>query len=222
MIRTRLVWSFVALIPLSLYAIQEQPPQEPRAPRFRGGANLVRVDAYISHDGAPVLDLKAQDFEVLEDDVPQRVEDLELIQVAPPAPQNERVEPNTVAESRAMAQEPDARVFVLFLDTWHVQVAGSYRAASPITGLLDRVIGRDDLVGIMTPDMSARNLTLARKTGTVAGMLKNNWSWGQRDQTITTDPREQEIQSCYPDANETAGVAAEMIASRRRSRRSTI
>lgn len=218
MIRARLVWSFVVLLPISLYALQEQPPQEPRTPRFRGGANLVRVDAYISQDGVPVLDLKAPDFEVLEDEVPQRVEDLELIQVAPPVPQSERREPNTVAESRAMAEEPDTRVFVLFLDTWHVQIAGSYRAASPITGLLDRVIGRDDLVGVMTPDMSARNVTLARRTGTIAGMLKNNWSWGERDKAVTTDPREQDIQLCYPDSGGTAGVAAEMI-DRRRERK---
>ncbi len=218
MIRVRLVWSLLALVPVSVYALQDPQPQEPPTPRFRGGANLVRVDAYISRDGAPVLDLKAPDFEVLEDEVPQRIEDLELVQVAPPVPEHTRVEPNTVAESRTMADQPDSRLFVLFLDVWHVQIAGSYHAAKPIISLLDRVIGRDDFVGVMTPEMSARNLTLARKTGTIEGILKDNWFWGERDQIATSDPREREIESCYPDREKTAGVAAEMIDRRRESK----
>lgn len=216
--RVRLVWSLLAVVPISLYALQESPPQQPPTPRFRGGANLVRVDAYISKDGAPVLDLKASDFDVLEDDVPQRVEGLELIQVAPQVPENARVEPNTVAESRQMAENPAARLFVLFLDVWHVQIAGSHHAAKPMINLLDRVIGRDDMVGVMTPEMSARNLTMARKTATIEDMLKNNWFWGERDKTTGTDPREREIEQCYPDSGETADVAGEMI-DRRRERK---
>lgn len=237
MIRARLVWSLVVLIPVSLYALagvpaaralrsgaeqtpaqQASPPQEEarrQAPRFRGGANLVRVDAYISHDGVPVTDLKASDLDVLEDDVPQRIEDLELIRVAPPVPQTARVEPNTVAESRQMAERPDARLFVLFLDVWHVQLSGSHNAQKPIISLLDRVIGRDDFVGVMTPEMSARNLTLARKTTTVEGILKDNWFWGERDRVASSDPREAEIEACYPDTGPSAGIAGEMIDRRR-------
>ena len=88
---------------------------------------------------------------------------------------------------------------MLFMDVWHVQIDGSYRAQGPITRLLDRVIGQDDLVGVMTPDMSARKLTLARRTATIEGILKNNWFWGERDAINTSDPREQEIETCYPD-----------------------
>lgn len=215
MIRSRLVWSLLVALPVSVYALQEPPTPQPRAPRFRGGANLVRVDTYVSQNGAPILDLTASDFEVLEDDVPQRVEEVELIRVAPPAPEQSRVEPNTVAQSRALAEDPDSRLFVLFLDVWHVQLAGSRQAAAPIISLLDRVIGRDDLVGIMTPEMSAQNLTMARKTATIEDILKNNWFWGERDQVNTSDPREQEIGSCYPDGGDTAGLAAEMIERRR-------
>lgn len=216
MIRSRLVWSLVILLPVGVHALQEAPPQP--TPRFRGGANLVRVDTYVSQGGAPIVDLKASDFEVLEDDVPQRIEELELIRVAPQVPESARVEPNTVAESRAMTDNPDARLFVLFLDVWHVQLAGSYHAATPIVSMLDRVIGRDDFVGVMTPEMSARNLTMARKTATIADMLKNTWFWGQRDRPISADPREFEIQSCYPDGGDTAGVAGEMIDRRRETK----
>ncbi len=202
----------------SLVAGQQAQPapeaQGEQQPRFRGGANLVRVDAYVTAEGTSVTDLTAQDFEVLEDNVPQRVESFELVRPRGPGPQDERREPNTVAEAREMAADPDARVFVLFLDIWHVQIEGSYRAQGPITRLLNRVIGQDDLVGVMTPEMSARNLTLARRTTTIEGLLKDNWFWGQRNQLNTVDPREREIERCYPEQS-ASDVAAEMIARRR-------
>lgn len=200
-------------------AVAQQPSAEPpEQPRFRGGANLVRLDAYVTADGAAVTDLTVEDFEVLEDNVPQRVESFELIRSRGPAPQHVRVEPNTVAEARRMATDPESRLFVLFLDIWHVQIAGSFQAQKPIVHLLDRVIGQDDLVGVMTPEMSARNLTLARRTTTLEGMLRDSWFWGQRDQMKTLDPREQEIEFCYPDQGEWAGIAAEMIARRREAK----
>src|SRR5918995_7031803 len=144
----------VVLLAASVLA-QQQPAAPPDAqqpeqrPRFRGGANLVGLDAYVTIDGAPVTDLTAQDFEVLEDNVPQRVESFELVRPRAPGPQNGRAEPNTVAESRNMAAQSDARLFVLFMDIWHVHVAGSHRSQKPIINLLDRVIGQDDMVGVM-------------------------------------------------------------------------
>ena len=152
---------------------------------------------------------------MLEDNVPQRVESFELIKPRPAGPQSERREPNTVAEAREMAADPEARLFVLFLDVWHVQLGGSYRAQAPITRLLDRVIGQDDLVGVMTPEMTARNLTLARRTTTIEGMLKDNWFWGQRDQLISPDPREEEIKGCYPESGLTRASRRQMIVRRR-------
>jgi hypothetical protein len=170
------------LVPTLLLLSASVAAQDPQPlPRFRGGANLVRLDAYITEKGAPLVDLRAEDFEVLEDDAPQRVETFELIVPRPPAPESSRVEPNTVAESRSMASDADSRVFVLFMDIWHVQLAGSYRAQNPIVKLLDGVIGQDDMVGVMTPEMSARNLTLARRTATIEGILRDNWFWGERD-----------------------------------------
>lgn len=207
----RLVAYALVLTSTVLVAQDQQSP-----PRFRGGANLVRVDAYVTTNGAPITDLRQEDFEVLEDDAPQRVETFELITPRGPAPEALRVEPSTAAESRAMANDSDARVFVLFMDTWHVQLEGSYRAQNPITRLLDRVIGQDDLVGVMTPEMSARNLTLARRTTTIEGILRDNWFWGERNRLNTSDPREAHIQSCYPDSvREYAGIAKEMIERRR-------
>jgi VWFA-related protein len=189
-------------------------------PRFRSGANLVRIDAYVSQNGEPVGDLTLDDFEVLEDGVRQRLESFQVIRPRGPAPEATRIEPNTVAESRAIAASADARVFVLFLDVWHVHLEGSYRAQGPVTNLLEGVIGRDDLIGVMHPEMSAANLTLARRTTTIDGIMHDNWFWGERQRMVTSDPRELEIQMCYPDTpkSKTEGIAQEMI-DRRRERK---
>src|SRR5262249_6233513 len=99
-----------------------QPPQ----PTFRTEAHYVRVDAFSTRDGAPVGALTQSDFDVLEDRVPQRIEQFERVVVRGNLPQDLRAEPNTVAESRQAVQNPRARVFVVFLDTGHVDAAGSH------------------------------------------------------------------------------------------------
>lgn len=210
----RLVAS-VGLVVLAAGLAAQQPaePLQPRLPPFRGGANLVRVDAYVTENGRAVTDLTADDFEVLEDNAPQQVEQFELVVPPPPGPEATRVEPNTVRDAAGMAADPRARLFVLFMDVWHVQLAGSYRAQEPVGNLLERLIGQDDMVGVMTPEMSARNLTFARRTSTLQAMMRTNWYWGERDQLPMTDPREQEFEQCYRAYDER--IAHEMIDRRR-------
>lgn len=190
---------------------------QPRAqePRFRGGANLVRLDVYASVNGTALTDLAVEDFEVLEDNTPQTVSSFEFVRARGPAPAATRIEPTTVGEMRSRAAQPDARAFVLFLDTLHVQVEGSYHAANPVAGLLERVIGADDLIGVMTPEMSARNMTFSPRTGPVGDLLRANWTWGERGAVAPTDPRENDLRLCYPDALGSAGIAKAVIERRR-------
>src|SRR5438034_1682374 len=89
---------------------------EPQRPVFKTEANYVRVDAFPTIDGQPVADLTQDEFEILEDGVAQKIDAFEHIIIRPAGPQVTRREPNTVAESRAMAADPHARVFIIFLD----------------------------------------------------------------------------------------------------------
>ncbi len=180
-------------------------------PRFRGGTNLVRLDVYVSANGAAVTDLTADDFEVREDNAPQAVTSFEIVHARGPAPDTARVEPSTVGEMRDRVAARDARAFVLFLDSPHVQVAGSYRAANPVAAMLDRVVGVDDLVGVMTPEMSARNMTFSPRTGPIGDMLRASWAWGERGRPSVTDPREEELRACFPDP----AIAERLILKRR-------
>jgi VWFA-related protein len=70
---------------------------------------------------------------------------------------------------------------------------------------------------VMPPEMSARNLPLAPRTAPIGEMLAANWAWGERGATAPTDPRENELTSCYPDVpgQSFAGIAKALIERRR-------
>jgi VWFA-related protein len=187
---------------------QDQPA--PQLPRFRAGANLVRVDAYVSKDDVAITDLKAEDFVVFEDDKPQQVESFELVAARAPNPQSERRDPTNVRDMQQQAQE-SARLFTLFFDRWNVQLSGSYRARKPIVDTLDRLIGPDDLVGVMTPEMSPSSVTYSPRTGSIERAVTDTWHWGSRD-TLKTTPREDAIRACYAGSRETADLAGKLIA----------
>jgi VWFA-related protein len=201
---------------LSSLAAQSAPPapaQDPQRPKFRTEANFVRVDVFPTRSGAPVKNLTAADFEVLEDGVRQKVETFEFVQVRTGAPQEERREPNTIGEMREAMRDPRARVFVLFLDVPHVRMLNSMVMREPLVRLIDRVLGPDDLVGIMTPMMASSDVVFARKTQVMASGLRDRWPWGERF-SLAEDEREILYQACYP-WGPTKEVVAEMTARRR-------
>jgi VWFA-related protein len=172
----------------------------------------------------PVTDLTRDDFEVLENGQPQTLDAFERVLVTAAGPQETRVEPNTVAESRAMLASSRARVFVLFLDAYHVSVDGSHRIQKPLVQALDRLIGPEDLIGVMTPEMSASDVTFARKTTTIEGFLTRHWPWGERDRLNSVDAVDDQYRACYPGLgpnpacrDDDRGVADEMIDRRRES-----
>jgi hypothetical protein len=110
---------------------QDQPVvQLPEQPIFRGGINFVRVDVIVT-DGKdnPVTDLKETDFEVLEDNQPQSIDQFRLIKVegtyipkpGDPPPRELRNRDDEVAE----AAKDDVRVFAFLLDDYHVRRANS-------------------------------------------------------------------------------------------------
>jgi VWFA-related protein len=212
--RTRVTLLLLALPAVLLaHSFDSRPAldqdRQPELPRFRAGANLVRVDAYISKDGVALTDLTQDDFIVYEDDRAQKVESFELIAARAPNPQSERRDPANVRDMTQQAQDA-ARVFTLFFDRWHVQLSGSFNARKPIIETLDKVIGPDDLVGLMTPEMSPSAITYSTRTGSIERMVTDSWNWGARF-TLESTPQEDGIKACYPQ-KEDADLAAKMIA----------
>ena len=206
-------WSVV-----SLPAAQSEKPQDPQQPaRFRTEASFVRVDVYPVKNGKPVAGLTKEDFELLEDNVVQKIDSFEHI-VVRPADAAERIDPSSQRAMLQAAANPRNRVFVIFLDTPHVTISSAHAINEPLIRLIDRILGPDDLVGIMTADMSASQVILARKTQVIEEGLRKNWAWGTRD-SILHDNREEAFFACYPplsyEKTPESALAMELVARKR-------
>jgi VWFA-related protein len=197
------------VVPFSfLVAAQEPQP-------FTTEVNYVRVDMYPTSDGKPVTDLQQADVEILEDGVPQKIAQFEQVTVGTSRPQTTAREPSTMNEMRRAAQDPRARVIVLFLDPRFVAAEGAMRIRAPLIDALNKLISADDLIAVMTPDMSARGLTFTRRTGSIEQMLSG--LWGTKGWIGTRDALEVQYEACYdrPTIADGPWMAREMIARRR-------
>src|SRR5262245_13586917 len=183
-----------AAIVVAVSAVIAAQSTTSQQPTFKAQASFVRVDVYPTRDGKPVDDLRAEDFEVQEDGTPQAISSFEHVVIPAVAPGAVRAEPATVAESRQLAADRRNRVFVLFLDLPHVSVEASRDTAGPLIRLLDRLLGPDDLIGLMTPDMTPSDLVLARKTEVIESSLQARLAWGQRSRSTE---RERVYEKCY-------------------------
>ena len=111
----------IGLTALSLALSAQDPPPAQLEP-FRTEVNYIRVDMYPTADGKPVIDLRPEEVEILDEGAPQKIERFEHVLVRGTRSQEVRREPSTVAEMREATQDVRARLFVLFLDTEHVRV----------------------------------------------------------------------------------------------------
>jgi VWFA-related protein len=209
-----------SVVPRIAAQTAQDPAQE--RPKFRVESNFVRVDAYPVRDGKPLLDLKAEDFEVYEDGTLQKIETFEHVVVRPAGPE-ERTDPGSQRAALAAVANPRNRVFVVFLDLEHVQIASAHAINEPLIRLLDSILGPDDLVAVMTTAMSASEIVFGRKTQVIEKGLRTNWPWGKRF-TLDRDAREHSFIQCYhPLSNETgseSALAKELI--RRKRERQTL
>jgi VWFA-related protein len=131
-----------------------QQPADQTQLTFRAGINFVTVDAYVSDSkGQPAIDLKQSDFEVLEDNKPQKIEAFRFIKVdgnpkpGEPPPQEIR---NRDDEEREAARD-DTRVFVIFLDDYHTRLGSSLAVRQPLTQFIENQLRPLDLVAVMYP-----------------------------------------------------------------------
>jgi VWFA-related protein len=149
-------------------------PGQDAQPVFRGGINFVRVDV-IATDGKqqPVLDLKQDEFEVLEDNQPQTVEQFRLIKVdgnpkvGDPPP---RVIRNRDDEETEAARD-DVRVFAILLDDYHVRRANSVSVREPLTKFIQTQLRPNDMVAVMYPLTPITDLSFTRDHEKIIGAI---------------------------------------------------
>jgi VWFA-related protein len=178
-------------------APQQQPP--PPEPTFRTDASFVLTDVFVTADGKPVTDLTQADFEVKEDGVVQTIRSFEAILHTPQPVGLPRRNPSTVAESNAMIADPRRRVFVVFLDTFHVDRGDSMVVRKALQDFLKTALGPDDLIAYMTPHMSGRDISFSSSTEPLIRYFEDNPVWGVADESpgTETDEVERNLQTCF-------------------------
>ena len=153
------------------------PPRDEQTgqPVFRTEINFVRVDAIITDkDDEPVLDLTMEEFEIYEDDTLQQIESFELIQYTGepdprlPVPSSIR---NAYDEERE-ASRADSRIFVFFLDDYHVRDANAMRMTAPLVEFVETQLAPTDLVAVMYPLTPLFDVQLTRNHAQVVRALQ--------------------------------------------------
>lgn len=143
-----------------------QPPATPEStqPVFRTGISFVRVDAIVTdRQGNPVNDLKIEDFEVAEDGKTQKVETMRLVKIdATTAPSYTQRTIRTRLDEETAAADETSRIFVFFLDDYHVRKENSISVRRPIIEFITNQLAPNDLVGVMYPLTPIDAVTLTR------------------------------------------------------------
>ncbi len=152
-----------------------QQPAQVQPPIFRAGVNVVRVDVIVTDkQGDVVTNLTKDDFEVQEDGKPQTVDLFKLVNSdGNPAPGAEPARPiRSLHDQEAEAARDDVRLFVIFLDDYHVRLSNSMRVREPLVKFLQTQLGPLDMVAIMYPLMSVRDLTFTRDPQTLLSAVR--------------------------------------------------
>ena len=147
------------------------------------GASPIRLDIHATADGHPVQDLAAADLDLVEDSTPQKIDT--LTHVADPA-----------------------RSFVIFLDTTHMRFEGARDVRVAFVRFLDRLLTDDDVVGVMTPDITPADIKFGPKAAVISGIMQDETLW-ERARVGSRDPKEDRYAQCFP-ANQYRDVASEM------------
>ena len=162
-------------------AAQEQKPvpadPPPQQPIFRAGTDLVRVDVTVTQRGdEAVTDLKMEDFEISEDDVPQTVETLKFLQVDGTRQSNldEPLEIRSKEHALLEAGREDVRLFAIFLDDYHISKRPEITL--PLRDALTKFVnqlGPNDLVALMEPLTTLYDLKYTRNKSELLARIRN-------------------------------------------------
>jgi VWFA-related protein len=186
---------------------QQGQAQASQQPVFRGGTNLVEVDLYPTKDGRILEGLTPADLEVRENGQLQTIENMEFIRIEP-TPATEVRDPANTREMFTKVADAHNRVFVLYIDRYHLHLGGSFNARRAIVDLLNRVLAPNDLFAVLTTGVPANILAFGRRTDTLEQQLAQHW-WELADRgSNRRDEEEDMLAACY----ETTGTGQEVWA----------
>lgn len=146
----------VAALLTTLVAAQE-PSARPSQPAFRTSADLVIVDAVVlGRDGRPVTNLTAEDFELLDEGKPQRIELFQVVSTASTTELTNGARRRLPYSTNTGVDARPTRAFALFFDDLHLTQAEGERAKEAIRPFIERELRDGDLVSLVVPGRALR------------------------------------------------------------------
>lgn len=136
-----------------LAAAPGQAQQQPPVATFRTQVNVVQVDAVVEdQQGRFVADLRAEDFEVLEDGKPQPLASVQVVNIpverveAPLFAANQPIRPDVQSNARPF----DGRLYLIVLDDLHTNSARSNVARRIATEFIEKNVAPNDLAAVVS------------------------------------------------------------------------
>src|SRR5688500_12430597 len=162
--------------------------QDPQQPVIRRGINFIRVDALVTDrkTGKPVTDLKASDFELVEDDKPQVIETFRLIDMEVPVVGEiaDAAPIRSLQQQEREMERDDVRVFAILLDDYHVRRGNDMAIREKLASFVSQLNARD-LVAVLYPLTPVTDLTFTRNHEAVANALMKfegrKWNYEPRN-----------------------------------------
>ena len=145
---------------------QQQTGEPARAQQpIRTGINFVRVDAIVTDkQGNAVLDLKPEEFQVSEDNKPQKIDSFSVVKInvdsqidgPPPIPIR------SDSDEEREAARPDVRLFVILMDDYHVRRGNDMAVRKPLIDFVQNSLAPADMVALMYPLTPVTDLRFTR------------------------------------------------------------
>ena len=155
-------------------------------PIFRVGAHFVSVDAYPARDGKIVEGLTKDDFDVYEDNTPQKIETFEFISADTRPPDDERGTLLTPREGIELAADPRYRVFVIVIDKSSMVKSTWEPLRSALHEFLDAEVEPRDLIGLITTDQPWQNLVIGKRLSAIEEEI-------DQDEWLQTEAAEEQL-----------------------------
>jgi VWFA-related protein len=143
----------------------QNPPATPQGttsqqPVFRGGNNYHSVDVRVRDSkGVFVPDLRAEDFEVLEDGVAQKVTNFIPIiggrVMTAVATDTRKAPPGMILPASKPRSDSSGRIFIIFIDDLHLQGEDTPQVRALLKQIETTVVKENDLVGFVSSGYSS-------------------------------------------------------------------
>jgi VWFA-related protein len=128
------------------------PSTEPGQPplTFRVEANFVEVDAFVSDtSGKPVTNLRATDFQVLEDGQPQMVSAFSFVNMPIARAERPLFSPTAIEPDVDTNVGMDGRIYLFVLDDAHVDLTRGPRVKEALHRFFERDFGANDMAAVV-------------------------------------------------------------------------